>query len=283
MKSKAASVLLVGSDSTLSGPLHRFFVEDGFDVYSTTRRKDRIGDPSLSYLDLLHASGNSSLPNVDFALILAGITGEKHSQANPEMSRAVNVEGTVRLALELIARGTFVLFVSSSRVFDGATPSPSPNDAVTPNGLYGELKAEAESQLLGADNLAILRLTKVVESFSQFATEISSKLAKGEAAIFNRNVVVSPLNFEDVYAGMRRILDTKSSGLFQLGGQKTMTEAEFAETWLEDFPDILSMVTFKAPSGPGNQMVFDCLATHLPALEEQYDKLVATPRAEHSG
>ena len=278
MKSKVASVLLVGSDSALSSPLHKLFVEDGFDVYSTTRRRDRIGGPGLSYLDLTDPSGNSSLPNVDFALILAGIAGEQDCQANPENSRAVNVEGTVRLALELAARGTFVLFVSSSRVFDGASSNPSPTDPIKPNGLYGELKAEAESQLLGRDNLAILRLTKVVESSRQLAAEISSKLARGEPVIFNQNVIVSPLNSEDVYAAIRRILDRKSSGLFQLGGQETMTEVEFAETWLEDFPDILSMATFRAPPSPGNQMVFNCLATYLPALEEQYDELIATPR-----
>lgn len=76
MKSKVASVLLVGSDSALSAPLEQRFVEEGYEVYSTTRRKDRVGDQNTVYLDLLDPSGNEVLPKVDFALILAGITGE---------------------------------------------------------------------------------------------------------------------------------------------------------------------------------------------------------------
>lgn len=278
MISKPASVLLVGSESALSNGLHRFFEEDGIDVYSTTRRSERIRDETVSYLELLDPSSDDALPATDFAIILAGVTSEKNCQADPATSRAVNVDATVRLARKLAARGTFVLFVSSSRVFDGVSPNPSPSDPIKPNGLYGQYKAEAELQLLGAENLAILRLTKVVGSPSKLAAEISSKIAKGESVVFNSNVVVSPLNFEDVYSGMRRILDRKSTGLFQLGGQESMTEPEFAETWLREFPDILGMVTFNARLNPNTQIVHNSLATHLPALEEQYDELIATPR-----
>lgn len=184
----------------------------------------------------------------------------------------------MRLARELVARGSFVLFLSSSRVFDGACPHPSPTDPINPKGLYGGLKAEAESQLLEIDNVATLRLTKVVGSSSELAAKISSKLAKGEPVIFDPNVVVSPLHFEDVYLGIRRILGRRASGLFQLGREETMTEVEFARTWLNEFPDVLEKVTFIAPLKPDNQMVHNSLATHLPALEQQYDELIATPR-----
>lgn len=264
LETRKKSILIIGAESDLSGPLRAYFLEGGFEVHLTSRREVKPRDSGLLHLDLLDPLRKNALPQVDFALILAGITGEEACQANPELSRGVNLDGTVRIARELVSRGTFVVFLSSSRVFDGATPNPSPGDPIRPIGLYGTLKAEAEAVLSQLENLAILRLTRVAGSRGHFAEKISAKLAKGETVSFSPTIVTSPLSFNEVYAAILRIISRGASGVFQLGGQESMTEVQFAQSWLSDFPELLAKIDTNAMPNSENPVIYESLATHLP-------------------
>lgn len=252
----------------MAGPLKQLFLNSGFEVHLTSRRHVKPRGSGVFHLDLSDVSQNAPLPAVDFAFILAGITGERVCQANPTLSRAVNVDGTVRIAQELVSRGTFVVFPSSSRVFDGRTPNASLGDPIRPRGLYGKLKAEAEELLVQEENLAVLRLTRVAGSRESFAEKISAKLGRGENVSFSSIVMTSPLSYYEVFTAFLRIIVTESAGVFHLGGRQSMTEVEFAQRWLSDFPEILSKVVINVVPNSEHPLIHESLVTSLPTIEE---------------
>lgn len=103
------------------------------------------------------------------ALLLAAMTSVEICERAPEHSQRVNVDGLMALARKLDERGYFLVFPSTSQVFDGTTSHasglPRPDDPTCPLTAYGSQKALAESQLLSEfpQNVAVLRITKVLD------------------------------------------------------------------------------------------------------------------------
>ncbi len=84
-------------------------------------------------------------------------------QSDPARSRRINVDNTLDLMRRLADRGTHLVFLSSSQVFDGETPMPDEAAPTAPKNEYGAQKLAVEEvierQALPA---AVLRVTKVL-------------------------------------------------------------------------------------------------------------------------
>jgi dTDP-4-dehydrorhamnose reductase len=140
------TVVVIGADGTIGSALVCRLNEAGMDVWQTTRRRDC---PGKHHLDLSDSREDWNLPiSGTFAYLLAGQTSTAWCQANRDQARAINVDGTVSLAKELIDRGIRVIFVSSSLVFDGCLPATKADHPKSPRTEYGRQKAEAEDRLL---------------------------------------------------------------------------------------------------------------------------------------
>ena len=99
-------------------------------------------------------------------------------------TRLVNVTGNVAIAKLLMGQGVFVVFLSSSAVFDGLEPLPKSGAAPSPGTEYGRQKAEAERQLLeldeGRGHVAIVRLTKAFSFDTPIVRRLLQHLDKGK-------------------------------------------------------------------------------------------------------
>lgn len=85
----------------------------------------------------------------------AAVTDVTRAQANPALTRRLNVEVT-RLLAELSAEIPFV-FLSTDLVFDGQKGNYTETDPVNPLHLYGETKAAAEQIVLQNPRHLVLR------------------------------------------------------------------------------------------------------------------------------
>lgn len=78
---------------------------------------------------------------------LAALSDPNTCQLNAHLSKNINVEATISLALLCAERDIDFVFTSTDLVFDGLHGSYKEGDAVNPVNLYGEHKALAEEAL----------------------------------------------------------------------------------------------------------------------------------------
>lgn len=155
------------------------------------------------------------------AVIAAGATRMAACEADPRGTRAVNVEGTLRLARRLADMGARVVWFSTDYVFDGSADS-YPDDAPTsPLNEYGRQKAEVEAALPGVcdGNCLILRLGKVYGETPGDGTildEMFALLAAGRSMRAARDQIFNQVAMADATRATLALLDRDVTGTFNV-------------------------------------------------------------------
>ena len=167
--------------------------------------------------------------------LAAAISGYAQCEADPAATRRVNVDNLVQVADELVRRGAFVVFPSSSAVFSGARAIHTETDPTDPVSEYGRQKAEAEARLsrlaagaAGGSGVAIVRLTKVVAPGSGVTAAWIDALRAGRSIEAARDLRLAPISL--LYAA-RNLVDlgaARRSGTFHLSGEGEIAYSDFA-------------------------------------------------------
>ncbi len=133
------------------------------DCIATSRRE---AGENIQFLDLA-SPDISSLRLAETghkeALILAGVTKVEMCEQNKEVTRKINVDGTLELIRQLVSEGIKPIFFSSDYVFDGSKAPYHDSDSTNPVTEYGKQKAEVERRIceIIPGNHLIIRLSKV--------------------------------------------------------------------------------------------------------------------------
>jgi dTDP-4-dehydrorhamnose reductase len=214
-------LLLVGGDSEI-GKIA--MAQLGRRALATTRRPGGACDGRI-VLDLADDLARWEPPaGVTSACILAAVARLADCARDPAGTALVNVGGTLALVERLIARGVHVLFLSSDKVFDGASPQV-PTDAPTdPVSEYGRQKARAETALRthmqrGAP-VAILRLAKVVSPATALLRDWTAALAAGKQIRAFHDMTMAPVAAATVVRAIDALMTARASGIFQLSGPR---------------------------------------------------------------
>jgi dTDP-4-dehydrorhamnose reductase len=150
------------------------------------------------HLDL---SASTQLPDVlaacDIAFVAAAETAGKQCMEHPAETRLSNVTGTLRVCHHLVEQGVFVVFLSSSGVFDGTAPHRRPDERVSPMTEYARQKAAVEADLLsrGAP-VAVVRLTKVLHDADRLVVAWRNTLFEGGCIRPFEDYVCSPVSLQ---------------------------------------------------------------------------------------
>ena len=154
--------LVVGGDGLVGSAIHSHCRRSGISVEISSRRpgtKDfflDLRDPDFAPLDRT---------TYEFAFVCAAVTDMRACQEEPALTRRVNVANTIELMCRLADRGTHLLFLSSSQVFDGETAGPREDAATCPKNEYGAQKLAVEQEIARHGlPAAILRPTKILAS-----------------------------------------------------------------------------------------------------------------------
>lgn len=135
---------------------------------------------------------------------------------DPVKSQLINVTNTVDLARYFLNSGSHLIFLSSSRVFDGASPYTPAYNPTNPKTEYGRQKAIAEKQLLDTEGtLTIVRLSKVLSPTSSRLVEwiYNLKHARNICPFYDLNFSPMPVRF--VTNLLQRILEKRFTGIAQ--------------------------------------------------------------------
>ena len=223
------TTLIVGSDGQIGRAMNEYLRKTGVSVLGTTRWHDTT-DERRQFLDLTqHPETWEPAQPIAAAVICAAQASVDTCRRDPKSSSQVNVEGTVRLVENLVARGAFVIYLSTDQVFDGTIPLRSPDDAPCPRNEYGRQKAETERRLLQLGNaVAIVRLSRVLGSIPSPLAGWTVSLKRGEIIHPFSDMVFAPLPVSFVVSSLRLLMERRLPGMWHLSGDVDTSYADAA-------------------------------------------------------
>jgi dTDP-4-dehydrorhamnose reductase len=221
-------ILVIGIDSAIGGKLMAALLSRGHRVIGTTRNTTNINNPNVMFLDLA-SNDEPLLPETDAAVVCAAMARFEECHNQPKLAYRVNVEAPVAIANQLVPRGTRVLLLSTSAVFDCYEPLRKADSIRAPRSVYGRLKMEAESRLLEkGQGTAVLRLTKVLNSEAGILTKWIDDLAIGNDIRAFEDHRFCPLPLCAAVDAIAAIIGSRENGLFQLSGANDISYVEAA-------------------------------------------------------
>lgn len=226
MPAPPVDVLVIGADSLIGGAVHARMQAAGRPVAGTTRR---AGNDRFLHLDLSGDFQTAALPAAQAVLLAAAETSTARCREDPRGTRRINVAAAGRLADWAKQSGARPILLSTTAVFDGATPFEAESAARRPVGVYGEQKAAAEEQVLDNAGAIVLRLGKVLHADQPLIVGWREALAAGRPIHPFADMVMAPVSLADAVEAIARLLDApRAAGIFQLTADRDMTYAEAA-------------------------------------------------------
>lgn len=158
---KTPKTAVIGANGFLGKNFFQAYQEVYPDCIGTTRQPGHpnfldLIKPDISHLQL-------SKKGYKDALVLAAIPNTSICENEKNLTRKVNVDGTLSLIRQLVDEGVKPVFTSSDYIFDGITGDYE--DVALPNPIieYGSQKSEVENQIreICGHNYLTIRLSKV--------------------------------------------------------------------------------------------------------------------------
>ncbi|MGC9502679.1 SDR family oxidoreductase [Baaleninema sp.] len=167
----------------------------------------------------------------DAVIHAAAVSSPNLCQTHPQLSYAVNVAASVRLAQLCGDRSIPFVFTSSEQVFDGKNSPYTETDAVCPINLYGEHKAIAEREISQRyPNATICRMPLmfgcVPPTASSFIQPFLKAMRDGRELKLFVDEFRTPVSGETAAQGLLLALET-ITGILHLGGRERISRYEF--------------------------------------------------------
>lgn len=216
--------LVIGADGTIGRSLARHLRLQGHQVFATSRRPASADGESI-HLDLGDdALDAMHLPQTDAAFFCAAVTKFSDCRTNPSRARRINVEAPAFIAQRLVDRGTQVVLLSTSAVFDWSTPQSDAARLPCPLTVYGRLKADAETRFLRLGPAAsILRLSKVLAPDYGLINGWIGDLAQRRTIAAFSDLHMAPVSLQQVVTTLQAIALSRPSGIFQLSATRDIS------------------------------------------------------------
>lgn len=219
--------LVVGGDGLIGSSLVQHWRKAGVPVVTTTRRQ-----PSSECVRLdLEEVQDDWLPPEDcgVAVLCAGVTHQKSCLESPGRTQRINVEQTLKLARALAQSGCFVVFLSTSLVFDGLQPFPPVDTRQSPRTEYGRQKTQVEQSLAEKrDGWAVVRLTKVIHAGLPLISRWREALEQRHPVEAFDDYICSPISLDLAINAIAQIAVGRHPGFWHVSGTDDVSYASLA-------------------------------------------------------
>jgi dTDP-4-dehydrorhamnose reductase len=222
--------LVIGGDSEIGAATYRAMKAQDRAVAVTTRRRERIA-PDRPFLDLAAQFDSWEPPQqTRAACICAAVSRIAVCAADPQGTANLNVNQTLALIENLVARDIFVLFLSTNQVFDGRVPRARADMPYSPVSEYGRQKVAVERVLRGrmaqGAPVAILRLAKVISPDMPLIAAWVADLSSSKPIRAFRDMPLAPIPTDLVCTAIGALLEDHDSGISQLSGPRDVAYAD---------------------------------------------------------
>ena len=220
-------ILLIGKESSISKLLAYRFKNEGFEIITTSRRREEVDSIHLDLLDVDTFLKNP--PKADFLIILAAVSKFKECRDNFFEANIINNEAPVKLACYYSQFGTKIIFLSTSAVFDGNMPKIPSQELQNARSEYGKMKALAEQELLRiSGNISVLRLSKVITENNNIFSTWKDQLLSGDVITCFKDQYISPISSNLVCDILVLLIKNFKNGIYQFSANSDMSYYEIA-------------------------------------------------------
>ena len=148
--------LIIGGSSDLG----QYLIKSNKSEYDFTIFKKKI--PGGIKFDLINdRASDLDLSNYESILILSAISNPTLCEQNPQYSRKLNVEATIKLMNHCINKNKKIIFFSTEFIYNGSKGNYNEQDHPDPINLYGQQKLEVENFIKNnSSKYSILRIAK---------------------------------------------------------------------------------------------------------------------------
>jgi dTDP-4-dehydrorhamnose reductase len=195
------TTVIVGANGQLGRALQREFP----DAVALDRSKLDVTDAA--------AVRNYRWADVDVVLNAAAWTAVDAAEdpANLAAVRAANVDAVGYLARAVRTSGATLVHISSEYVFDGRHDGPMPEDwPPNPLSVYGQSKADGDTQATNVTKHYLLRTTWVVGEGANFVRTMAGLADRGVSPTVVDDQIGRPTFTADLAAGIAHLLRTKA-------------------------------------------------------------------------
>ncbi len=231
-------VLVTGANGLLGQKIVQTFLND-FEVLGIGRQKK----PSLElsnydYLlcDITNREQILELvrnfePN--FIVNAAAYTNVDGCEDDKEECWKINVVGVENLANMAKRFGIHVIHISTDYVFDGVEGSYDEESRPKPLGYYGRSKLASENALISSGIECAIVRTMVLYGTGRnlgnnFVTWVIEKLTNGETINVVDDQFGHPTLVDDLAKAIRKIVELKKTGIYNIAGSEYMNRFELA-------------------------------------------------------
>ncbi|MBD2104248.1 family 1 glycosylhydrolase [Leptolyngbya sp. FACHB-261] len=221
-------LLITGATGTLGKAFARMCEVRGISYQLLSRHQMDIADPD-SVKAVLSELNPWAIVNT------AGYVRVDDAEREPERCLRENTEGPAVLAAACAQQGVELLTFSSDLVFDGNQPVPYipyvESHAVSPLGVYGRSKAEAEARVLKAlPSALVVRTSAFFGPWDEhnFVTVALRTLAAGQPFVAAQDVLISPTYVPDLVQTSLDLLLDGEYGLWHLSNTGAVSWADLA-------------------------------------------------------
>tara|TARA_B100000795_G_scaffold258266_1_gene232225 strand:- start:1866 stop:2654 length:789 start_codon:yes stop_codon:yes gene_type:complete len=260
MQSK--KILIVGIYSEIGTALNKLLLQNGYIVEGTSRDKKKLAT-GVSFFDLKDPDFKLIDKNYECVIICAGVNSIIECENNYSESEKINVTNTIKLISNAIRNNSFVVFLSSSTVFDGEKEFYKYTAKTNPKNNYGKFKETVEEYIIKKNNCCVLRLTKVMSKKTPILRKWDNNLKQGLPIKVFSNLFISPISIDEVVSSIQILIVKRKSGIFQLGGSKEFSYFEFANFYFKNFPYSSELIK-KDFNKSVNLIKYNSLKTYLP-------------------
>lgn len=235
-------ILITGANGLLGQALvQRMGDSSDYTVLATGRaEKSPLESSPCDYarLDVTDPDGVSAVfqefdPNV--VVNCAAYTDVAACEDNRNEAWTVNARAVKRLAKQCQANGTHLAQISCASVFNGTRGPHDENARPDPVNYYGRTKLAAENAVreAGRSNWTLVRTSLPYGagralSRSNLALRTIERLSQGDSLRVADDRYCTPTYVVDLAAGIERLIEYETSGLYHLSGRERLSHHEFA-------------------------------------------------------
>ncbi len=236
--------MVIGRTGQIGWQLQRTLAPFG-EVLAFTRSQLELSDP-----DNVAAVVRQTRPDV--LLNAAAYTTVDKAESEPEVARIINAVSPSRMALEMARSGGLMIHYSTDYVFDGSKPGLySEEDATAPLNVYGQTKLEGEKAIAESGcAYIILRTSWVYDIRGKNFLRTVLRLAHEKrelhmvddqhgAPTWARAIAEATAAILAKYTEQAAASGRDRTGVYHLTADGSTTWAEFAQTILEEYAELL--------------------------------------------
>jgi dTDP-4-dehydrorhamnose reductase len=232
------TVLIVGASGLMGGHLARAF---GASRPVVRTGNEQSGDNLVAFDMRAPGAARALVDDVRPAAVIcpAAVSNVERCELEPDATRAVNVEGTLRLAEAASAVGATFVFFSSEYVFDGTAGPYDEARGVSPINEYGRQKVEVEQALPGVTGgeYIVARVSCVYgheRRRKNFVFQLWSALSEGREFSTPGDQIGTPTAAANAAEVVRDLVEAGERGVFHVAGAERMLRSDLARVAAEE-------------------------------------------------